>query len=359
MTHGEHGGCCGGASNTKKDGDCCNTGKSGGCCSGGSRSWITGLAVIVAVGAVAYAATKDGGMPSKPAKAKVDVASLIKGEDTVVAKMNGKPIKKSDVAAAIKEMGANVPAESIDAILPVFLEQYINLRLLNDAAAKAGLAKDADVQNQVATAQEQIMRAAYLRQLFEGKISEDAIKAGYKAKYEDQPMPEEVRARHILVDDEAKAKDIIAKLQGGANFEKLATEASKDPSAQRGGDLGYFVKTDMVKEFGEAAFSMPVGSVSKEPIKTQFGWHVVKVEDKRLRAKPSFEEAKQSLEQEARQAILDAKLTELREAAKIEVEDAAKKKDEAAPAAAAPSSEAPAAAPAVEPAPVPEPAPAQ
>lgn len=357
MTHGEKGGCCGGsAAGTDKKGECCDT-KGGKCC-GSSGKLVTVLSVAVAIGALAYAASKDGTVAggTKAAKPKVDVSTLIKGEDTVVAKLNGKEIKKSDVALAIKDLGANVPADSIDQILPAFLEQYINLQLINEAAEKEGVASDPEVVTQIVSSEEQIIRAAYLRKMFDGKLTDDALKAAYKAKYEDQPMPQEVKASHILVDDEAKAKELITKLNEGANFAKLAEENSKDPSAKRGGDLGYFVQTDMVKEFGDAAFSMPVGSISKEPIKTQFGWHVVKVEDKRQRAKPSFEEAKAALEQEIRQTLLDAKLNELRSAAKIETVGA---KDAAAPAAEGAAPAAPAEAAPAAPAPEAAPAPAQ
>lgn len=308
------------------------------------RNWITGLAVVVAIAAVAYAATKDG-MVKASHPPKAEVAKLINGEDTVVAKINGDKVYKSDVALAVRELGANVPPDSMDQILPAFLEQYINLKLLADAAHDEGVASDPEVKSQMANANEQIVRAAYLRKLFEGQFTDEALRTAYTAKYEDQPMPQEVHGRHILVDSEDKAKDLIAKLNAGASFEKLARENSKDPSAARGGDLGYFTQAEMVKEFGDAAFAMKPGQISQTPVKTQFGWHVIKVEDKRQRTKPSFEEAKQSLEQEARQAILDKKLTELRAKAKIEIEPAAQPAPAAGDAPAAPMST-PASAPA-------------
>ncbi len=347
----EHGGCCGGAAKeaTKKDGCCGGGEKQGGsCCSGGkSGSMITVLAVAVAIGAVAYAVGNKGGHDAAAPLSKAEVEKLIKGDDAIVAKLNGHDIHKSDVALAIKELGANVPAENIDAVLPAFVDQYINLKLISSAAGKDGVAKDPEVKRQISNAEDQIIRAAYLRKVFDGKLSDDDLKKAYADQFEGKPMPEEVRARHILVDDEAKAKDIIARLNAGESFEKLAAENSKDPSAQRGGDLGYFTKADMVKEFGDAAFSMRPGSISQTPVKTQFGWHIIKVEDKRQRKKPTFDEAKPMLEQQARQALLDAKLTGLRSAAKIEVEDAYKPKQpaEAAPAAvdAAKPAEAPAA----------------
>lgn len=342
---------------TTENKDACCSGHAGkaGCCN--SRNMVTIVAVVIAIASLVYAFTqKQGTEPG--AKPKVDTSTLIQGEDIVVAKLDGKNVHKSDVALAIRDLGANVPPENVDQILPAFIDQYINLQLINKAADKEGVDQQDDVQIQLANSRDQIIRAAYLRSLFEGKISEDTLKAAYKAKYEDQPMPEEVKARHILVDDEAKARELINALRAGGDFAKLAEDNSKDPSAQRGGDLGYFAQSEMVPEFGAAAFAMTPGQVSAEPVKTQFGWHIIKVEDKRQRVKPTYEEAKGALEQEARQVILDAKLTELRQQAKVEIEDAAKPAN-AAPAAgtpegaAAPAPVDPAAAPAATTAPAP------
>jgi|GEM_PF-102077 len=359
MTH-EHGaGCCGGKTDkTEKTAGCCGgTGadgkKSGCCCSGKIQKLITASAIAIAVVALGYAVSaNNGGLHKFGPKTEAEVSALIVGKDTAVAKVNGDTIHKSDIAAAIKELGANVPPESVDSILPAFVEQYINMKLIGDAAKHDGIAKDPLVNNQLAATEEQILRAAYLRKLFEGKLTEEALKDAYKAKYEDKPLASQAHARHILVDSEAKAKDIIAKLAAGGSFEKLAAENSKDPSARRGGDLGYFSQADMVKEFGDAVFAMKPGEVSKTPVKTQFGWHVIKLEDMRAGKKPTFEEAKGSLEQELRQSVLDAKLAELREHASIKIEDAFQKTapaaaveapatEEAAPAAA--KEEAPAA----------------
>lgn len=343
MTHEHKDGCCGGSNKEECKTSCC----------GGPRGWVTGLSVVVAIAAVAWGMSANGGMPM--GKPNVDTSTLIKGEDTAVAKINGDTVRKSDVALAIRDMGANVPPENIDQVIPAFTEQYINLRLLGDAAEKEGLAKENEVKMQLTAAREQIVRAAYLRQLFDGKVTEDTLKAAYKAKYEDQPMPEEVRARHILVETEDKAKQLISQLNAGASFDKVAADNSKDPSAQRGGDLGYFTQGEMVKEFADAAFAMRPGQMTQAPVKTQFGWHVIKVEDKRTRKKPTYEEAKASLEQEARQAILDAKLAELRAAAKVEILNATAPAA-GAPAAAPADASAPAAAPAAAPAPASVPA---
>ncbi|NJO38685.1 MAG: hypothetical protein HC871_15110, partial [Rhizobiales bacterium] len=122
---------------------------------------------------------------------------------------------------------------------------------------------------------------------------------------------EEVRARHILLASEDDAKAVIAELEGGADFSELAKEKSTGPSGPQGGDLGYFKKGQMVPEFGDAAFAMDVGSTSAAPVKTQFGFHVIKVEDKR-KVEPSFEETEPQIRQEVARAIVTALVEDLR-----------------------------------------------
>lgn len=346
MTHDHKDGCCGGHNAT--EGKQCKTG-----CCGSARNLVTAASIVLAIAGLGYGfvqhsnAQKGAVLIEKP---KADAEALVVGEDTVIAEIDGKDVRKSDVAQTIKELGANVPPAAVDQILPAFTEQYINLQLINKAATKTDVLKDPQVRTQLANSQEQILRAAYLNSLFEGQITEDTLKAAYKAKYEDAPLPTEVHARHILVDSKDKADALLTQIKGGANFEKLASENSKDPSAARGGDLGYFTKAEMVPEFGTAAFDMSKGEVSSAPVKTQFGWHILQVLDKRTRVKPSYEEAKPALEQEARQVILDAKLKELREEADVKIMT-----PPAPPAVeATPVDAAPAAAPAAESAPVPE-----
>ena len=128
---------------------------------------------------------------------------------------------------------------------------------------------------------------------------------------------EEIHARHILVPDEAKAKEIIKKLDGGAEFKDLAKESSDGPTAANGGDLGYFAKSEMVPEFAEAAFALQPGTYTKEPVKTQFGWHVIKVEEKRQRPEPQFEAVKPQLEAQIRREKLNTMLEQWQKEASI------------------------------------------
>jgi len=335
---------------------CCSAG--GKCC----RDWrtiITGLSVVVAIGAVSYALVKKNESPSYAAlKSEVKAEKMFEGDDKVVLKIDGENVHKSDIYALAKEVAPNIPAEAMTQMYPMFVEQYINVTLMNRAAEKEGVDNSKEVRAQLALARDQIVRAEFLRKLFADKITDDMVKQAYKVKYEDAGPQEEIRARHILVDSEDKAKDIIAKLNAGESFESLAKENSKDGTAQRGGDLGYFKKTDMVKEFADAAFALGKGQYTKTPVKSQFGWHVIKVEDKRTAKTPTMDEAKPMLEQEIRQAVLEGVLRDMREKAKVEVVDEDLKKN--APAEApAPAAGTPAPADAAAPAPAAETAPAQ
>ena len=126
-------------------------------------------------------------------------------------------------------------------------------------------------------------------------------------------------ARHILVEKEDDAKAIIAALDKGADFATLAKEKSTDPAKDNGGDLGFFSREDMVPEFADAAFKLQKGEYTKTPVHSQFGWHVIKVEDRRTAAPPSFEDSKQQLTNELAREVIGAKIKDLRSGAKIEM----------------------------------------
>src|SRR5262249_9671297 len=148
---------------------------------------------------------------------------------------------------------------------------------------------------------------------------DDMLKARYQDFLKKNPPEPEVHARHILVQSEDEAKAVIKELEAGKPFEQVAAERSKGSSGQNGGGLGYFTEKDMVPEFAQAAFAMKPGEFSKTPVKTQFGWHVIKVEDRRDRQPPSFEEAKPQLENDLQQELVQALVQDLRKGAKIEM----------------------------------------
>src|ERR1700733_6449517 len=186
-----------------------------------------------------------------------------------------------------------------------------------------------------------VLMEALLKRTGESALTDDAMHKVYDDAVKQMANEQEVHARHILVATEDEAKAILAQLKAGADFATLAKEKSKDPGAAQGGDLGYFTKDQMVPEFAEVAFKLDKGQIS-DPVKTEFGWHIIQVQDKRKREVPSFEQVKPQLETYVvRKAQADF-VTKMRDSAKIERTQAA-----APPApAGAPTTGAPAAAPA-------------
>ncbi len=277
--------------------------------------------------ATAPAAGSNNGEPpvtAEETKEAEDVAATFGGVEVkkgnpVVAKVDGKDITRVDVFRFIKMMPANVQQLPPQAIYPMALDQVVNTRLVQNKAEEAGLDNDPEVQQQLAMAKQQIIRSVYVQRAVDKEISDSDLKKKYDEAVGNTPDVQELKAAHILVDTEAKARDIIAKLKDGADFAKLAAENSGDPgNKDKGGDLGWFSKQDMVPEFADAAFKIGKGKVSETPIKTQFGYHVVKVEDTRKRPKPSFEELKPMLQTEVRREKLEAMLDNWKSAAKIE-----------------------------------------
>lgn len=269
----------------------------------------------------------------------------------VVAMVDGEEVTRVDVVRFIKMMPDQLKQLPITAVYPLALEQVINTRIVQNKAEDAGLESDPEVLAQLSMAKQQIIRAQYIERELDKEISDSDLRKKYNETIGKTPAVEEIKAAHILVESEAKAKDLIAKIKDGGDFGKLASENSADPgNKDKGGDLGWFAKADMVPEFADAAFKLSKGSVSDAPVKTQFGWHVIKVEDKRERAKPSFEETKEMLLVEARREKLEGLLEDWKKTAKVEKFDINGKpiadQPEVAPAAGEQSAPAPEAAPA-------------
>ena len=238
-------------------------------------------------------------------------------DDPVVAKINGTEVHKSDLLAAQKQLPPQYQQVPLEAIYPQLLDQVVNNDLLIGAAKDAKLDDDPEVKDKLAKLQERIVEQVYIDRLLTKATSDDALKARYQKSIKDAPPQDEIHGRQILLKDEAEAKAVVAQLDKGADFAKLANE--KNPSKEaNGGDLGYFTKAAMPPEFGDAAFALKKGQYTKTPVKTQFGWHVIKVEDRRPAAPPSFEDSKEKLANEAEKNTIDAKVAELRGKAKVE-----------------------------------------
>ena len=240
-------------------------------------------------------------------------------EDPVVAVVDGTEVRRSDVEAvarALPEQYRQVPFAQIYGML---LDRAIDFRLLANAAQEEDLADEPEVQAALEKARAEVLRDAYIRQEIEQGTTEDKLRARYdELKQAEGFTQEEVHARHILVGSENEADEVIAALEGGADFAALAGERSVDPSARtNGGDLGFFRRQQMVPEFAEAAFALEPGERSQEPVQTQFGWHVIEVVERRL-GTPSFEETAPRLRPELAREIVTALVAALRDDAEIE-----------------------------------------
>jgi peptidyl-prolyl cis-trans isomerase C len=239
--------------------------------------------------------------------------------DPVVAKVDGDPIRLSDVKDAAQGLPENLRGLPPQTLYPMLLDQLIDARALIAEAHKSGLDKDPAVQRQVAAAADRALQTAVLNKTVGPSVTEDAVHARYVKDIAGKPGEEDVHAKHILVDSEAEAKKIIGELKGGADFAALAKQYSKDPSgAQHGGDLGFFKKDEMVPEFANAAFALQPGQVSPEPVHTQFGWHVIEVIERRKAQPPSFEQAHDELRQKIIQEGVRTVVAKARAEASVE-----------------------------------------
>ncbi len=240
-------------------------------------------------------------------------------DDPVVARVNGSPILRSEIVRDLQNMGPQAQALPPQILYPKLLEKAIVTKLLSAKGYAEKLQNDKEVKDRLKEAEAQIVADVYVRKTVQPKITEAKIKARYDELAAKFKPEDEVRARHILVPTEAEAKDVLKKVEGGADFAKLASEMSKDTgSAKQGGDLGYFTRGAMVKPFAEAAFSMKVGELSKEPVKTDFGYHIIKVEDRRKSSPPPLAEVKDQITNQVGQEMVQKMVEEMVEKAKIE-----------------------------------------
>jgi peptidyl-prolyl cis-trans isomerase C len=278
---------------------------------------VAGAAALALALAVAPAAAQT----AAPAAAQTVGDALKAGagkDDPVLARVNAVEIRRSDMLQALSAMPPQVQQMPMAQVYPLILERLIDGKLVVAAARAQKLQDDPEVKRKVADYENRVLQEAYLGRTVNSKLTDAMLRQKYDAFVKDNPPQEEVRARHILVRDEKAAQDVLAELKKGADFATVAKAKSTDGSARDGGDLGYFSRGDMVAEFSDAAFAMKPGEVSKAPVKSQFGWHVIKVEDRRMSAAPSFEETKDQLKTELSQEMVGEVVEALRTKAKVE-----------------------------------------
>ncbi|MBX9459044.1 MAG: peptidylprolyl isomerase [Rhizobium sp.] len=247
-------------------------------------------------------------------------------KDPVIARIDGVEVTQSDLNLAMDNLDPQLAQLPDEQKKLAALSTVIDAKLIAEKARAEKLQDTAEFKNRLEFIIDRELHNAYFKKHVVDTITDADVKARYDAEIAKLPPVEEVRARHILVKTEDEAKTVLKELGEGKDFAELAKIKSTDPNKSDGGDLGYFKKGMMVPEFEKAAFEMNKGDVSKAPIKTQFGFHVIKVEDKRNAPPPEFDQVKEQV----KQIVLRDKYMEVlktsKSAAKIEIDDPALKK---------------------------------
>lgn len=241
-------------------------------------------------------------------------------EDVLVATLDGKEIRRSDVIALLEVLPQQVQTIPQEQLIPLLVQELINTTLIAALAREQALDQDPAFRRRIEIESMRILREMFLNNLAATVLTDEALEQYYQETVALEGGEVEIRARHILVDTEAEAADIVAELEEGADFEQLARERSTGPSAAAGGDLGYFDRSRMVPEFGNAAFELKAGEISS-PVQTQFGWHVIKVEDRRESPPPPLEAVADQLRQQLFSERVNEIVTTARAAAVVVIFD--------------------------------------
>jgi len=239
-------------------------------------------------------------------------------DDIVVARVDGDAVYFSDLMVAYSQLPEQAQQMGMETVYPFLLDRVIDEKILGIAAAKAVAPDDPEVKEQIEQFRERVTMQIYFSRQLEEKVTEERILAGYDQYVKDNPPTEELHARHILLETEEMAREVLSEIQGGKDFAEAAKEHSTGPSGPNGGDLGYFAADAMVKPFSDAAYAMQAGEISAEPVQTEFGWHLIRVEDRRESPQPALEEMREQISQELTQTIATEILEGLRGAAAIE-----------------------------------------
>lgn len=241
--------------------------------------------------------------------------------DTVIATVGGQSITEADLAFAAEDMAQELSQMPPEQQRPFLLRILIDMKVMSSAAREAGMDQTEMFARRKTYLEERALRRAYFSDEIASAVTEESVRAAYDelvAQFQPQP---EIRASHILVETEEKAKELKAELDGGADFATLAKDNSIDPGAANGGDLGFFGKGMMVAPFEAAAFALAnTGDVS-EPVQSQFGWHIIRLEEKRESQPPAFEQVAGRLQQQQLMEAFSSKVEVLMENAQIDITD--------------------------------------
>jgi len=246
------------------------------------------------------------------------VPNAFSQERILVAKLNGEDIYLDEVLRLVEKLPEEIRQQPLETYFDRLIDDIVDSRLAAAAGNEAGLTNDERVIEQMSIAAQRVLAEAWINSELRKSITDEAVQQAYDIFVADEQSRHEVRARHILVKEKAEAEAVIAELQGGADFAELAKKRSTGPSGPNGGDLGYFPRGAMVPAFENAAFALAAGSFTQTPVQTQFGWHIILVEEKRIAEAPTIEELAPQLRQNLISQNLGRLLDSLRTNARIE-----------------------------------------
>jgi peptidyl-prolyl cis-trans isomerase C len=282
------------------------------------RIWlIGGVFAAAATPALSFAQlpstelTPPGTVP-QAAPDSVNRAPVGNGTDPVIGSVDGKLLYLSDLTRVTNTLPEQMRSMPFDSVMPVLLDRIIDHEALTLTARRAGLDRKPEIQREMRAAADLVLERAYLSQIVPAQVTEAAIVAHYNRQYANRPATDEVRARHILVGTEAEAKSVLDELKKGGDFAAIARVVSKDPDGKQGGDLGFFRRDQVWPAFADAAFSLRPGQVGQVPVHNEFGWHVIKVEERRLVAPPTLSEVREQIRQELTDQTVQAAIADSR-----------------------------------------------
>jgi peptidyl-prolyl cis-trans isomerase C len=269
-----------------------------------------------AAGFVLVAALAAAPAPAQQAPATLQAVDA--AADPILAIVDGAAIRRSDMQSLQRALPAQFQQMPLEMLFPMLIDRMVDAKLLAIAGRRDNLQNEPELRARVATYEERLIQDAYLTRRIAAAATEEAVQARYRKFVAENPAETEVSARHILVASEQKAREILAALGRGGDFAKLAADNTLDPSGKdSGGDLGFFKKGDMVPEFSEMAFSLKEGQTADRPVKTQFGWHVIRVDKVRTVAQ-SLDDLRDEITNQISQEVVSAEVDRLRSGAKIE-----------------------------------------
>jgi peptidyl-prolyl cis-trans isomerase C len=269
-----------------------------------------------AAGFVLVAALAAAPAPAQQAPATLQAVDA--AADPILAIVDGAAIRRSDMQSLQRALPAQFQQMPLEMLFPMLIDRMVDAKLLAIAGRRDNLQNEPELRARVATYEERLIQDAYLTRRIAAAATEEAVQARYRKFVAENPAETEVSARHILVASEQKAREILAALGRGGDFAKLAADNTLDPSGKdSGGDLGFFKKGDMVPEFSEMAFSLKEGQTADRPVKTQFGWHVIRVDKVRTVAQ-SLDDLRDEITSQISQEVVSAEVDRLRSGAKIE-----------------------------------------